>query len=224
MFVADGPPYPAAVGHATPWEDVYVLDGPVEADGFKWYLMGTDRSSDSRVGDMYPAVFGWIAAGETSDPWLLPVSRCPAPPFELTDVTYLASTWGTRLGCFGGPLTLRGWFSELPADVETSGDCAREPAWLICGYGYYELSPTETAYYGGSGAHRLEFKVDPALGLEMPERGQWIEIVGQFDYPAAQMCADDDVGSTLHIPAQSRARGLACRLEFVVVSARALGH
>ncbi|MEX0630668.1 MAG: hypothetical protein WEE67_01485 [Chloroflexota bacterium] len=223
MDVADGGPMPVAVGHATPWEDVYVFDGPVEADGFRWYLMGTDRSIDPNRWSAYPEVIGWIAAADTSGPWLLPISRCPAPPFELADVTYLASTWGMRLGCFGGQaLTLQGWFPDLPADIETSGDCAREPAWLICGYGYYDVRVTESTFRGSS--NRLEFKVDPAIGITMPERDRWIEIVGRFDDPAAQICAKDDVETILQIPAQSRARGLWCRLEFVVVGARALGN
>jgi hypothetical protein len=57
-------------------------------------------------------------------------------------------------------------------------------------------------FYGDRSAERLMFTVDPASGATLPERGQWIEITGAFDHPAAQEC-----------PGVSRI--LECRATFV---------
>ena len=65
---------------------------------------------------------------------------------------------------------------------------------------------------------RLALSIDPASGLAMPERGQWIRVTGSFDHPAAAGCADlafeweDSYGAVLR-----------CRLEFVPTAIEALG-
>jgi hypothetical protein len=59
---------------------------------------------------------------------------------------------------------------------------------------------------------RLTVSVDPASGVEMPERGQWVEVTGHFDDPAAQRCGEvaeqmsSDAGSLV----------FNCRLQFVL--------
>jgi hypothetical protein len=210
--VADAPPMEATIGTTTGWDDVFILDGPASADGYTWFLVGTD---DAAFG---PDIVGWVAAGDASDAWLVPTERCPDPPLELADLMYSAATWAVKLGCAGGQeLTLQGWYPELPADVETSGPCTDEPAWLVCGYGHHDIRTTEQPFYSGTeSANRLIFKVDPTSGLVMPERGQWIEVTGRFDHPAAASCAGGQGGGTEGPP-------LWCRLEFVVEEARALG-
>jgi hypothetical protein len=210
--VADAPPLEATIGTTTLWDDVFILDGPASADGYTWFLVGTD---DGAFG---PDVVGWVAAGDGIDPWLVATERCPQPPLELADLVYTAATWAVRLGCAGGEeLTLQGWYPELPPDIETSGPCSAEPAWLVCGYGQHDIRTTEQPFYSGAAsANRLIFKVDPASGLVMPQRGQWIEVTGRFDHPAAASCgeaAEDDIVS---------GPLLLCRLEFVVEEARAL--
>jgi hypothetical protein len=57
---------------------------------------------------------------------------------------------------------------------------------------------------------RLNFTVDPASDLELPERGQWIEIIGSFDHLAAQECGPD------------AASNLSCRAVFVATEIRSL--
>jgi hypothetical protein len=201
--VPDAPAFEATIGTTTQWQDLLILDGPVVADGYTWFQVGTEG------GAFGPDLVGWVAAGDGTDAWLVPVERCPDPPFELADLMYSAATWAMKLACAGGQeLTLQGWYPVLPPGIETSGDCVAEPAWLICGYGNHDIRTTEQAFYSGSeSANRLMFKVDPASGLVMPARGQWIEIVGQFDDPAAERC---------------EGHALGCRLEFVVHEARAI--
>jgi hypothetical protein len=210
----DGLPGLAVIGQMTLFHDVYLFDGPVEADGFSWYLIGTDRDESSG-----PERVGWVAAGDASEPWLVPASRCPAPPFELADVTYVAATWGMKLACFGKQeLTLQGWYPYLPADVEATGDCSVEPAWLYCGpapYGYYDLRVAEMDFYDTRSAERVVFTFDPSAGLLLPDRGQWIQLVGQFDHPAAQACDGEDTNGVDWVTLQ-------CRLQFVVSAAQQL--
>jgi hypothetical protein len=55
---------------------------------------------------------------------------------------------------------------------------------------------------------RLDFTVDPPSGVVLPERGQWIEITGAFDHPAAQQCGSDAGGR------------LVCRAVFVITAVR----
>jgi hypothetical protein len=210
----DGPPSLAVIGQGTLFHDVYLFDGPVEADGFSWYLIGTDRDDSSG-----PDIVGWAAAGDASEPWLVPASRCPDPPFELADVTYVAATWGMILACFGRQeLTLQGWYPYLPADIEASGDCPVEPAWLYCGpapYGYYDLRVAEMDFYATRSAERVVFTVDPSAVTVLPDRGQWIQLVGQFDHPAAQTCHDEETNLVDWVTLQ-------CRLQFVVSAAQHL--
>jgi hypothetical protein len=134
-------------------------------------------------------------------------------------VTFVAAMWVMRLGCFSGQeLTLQGWYPELPSDVETSGDCVAQPAWLICGWDHYDLRTIEMAFYDDRSANRIDFKVDPASGVVMPERGQWIEVRGRFDHPIAQSCGGEE-----EMVEGLNGLRLLCRLEFVVSSVRPLG-
>ena len=211
--MADAEPLPALLGTETGSEHVYVLEGPVEADGYEWFRVAPIEYEG--YGTIGPLFIGWMAAGDGIDPWLVVENPCPEGPLTLSDLTYTSTTtnWATRLGCFRGEeLTLSGWFTELPAGWETSGPCATEPAHFFCTYAAYDIRPIEMSFYDERNANRLDFVVIPGTGVTMPDRGQWIEVTGHWDDPSSILCpTDTDLGT------------LACRIQFVVTSVRALG-
>lgn len=194
------------VGTDTPYPELYLLDGPVQADGYAWYLAATVTETS-----LFAESIGWVAAGDEAGPWLVPhEADCPPPPIELSDLTYANLSRFEAIACFGGQaLTVRGWYVDLPSDAET-GDCSAEPAWLVCGFGYHMLRPQPSDWAGD--ANHLQLKVDPASNAQMPPRGNWVLVTGMFDHPGAQSCgsdAEDDL-----------AFRLMCRMEFVVTSAQ----
>jgi hypothetical protein len=202
--VADGSPIPVDVGQTRGREEVYVVDGPRQADGLAWYQVGVmNTENEQSVG---PLFVGWVASGDGTDPWLVPEDPCPAAgPVELADLTYaqLDSPWAIHIGCYRDKvLSLRGWFPilppgsgfEIPYDVD--GSCFAEPAFLQCGPYNKDIRISEMGFFDEGNTERLNFTVDPATGVELPERGQWIEITGSFDHPAAQQCGPD-AGSIL---------------------------
>ncbi len=198
---------PLQLGKDTRYSELYLLHGPVNADGSAWYLAAT--VSENVIG---PEYIGWVAAGDKTGAWLVPHEPdCPRPPIELTDLTYANLSRFEAIACFGGqPLTVRGWYVDLPADAEPPGQCTAEPAWLVCGWGYHMLRPQPSGYYGD--ANNLPMKVDPASNVQMPPRGNWVLVTGMWDHPAAHTCGSDAL--------EDVAFRLMCRMEFVVSSAR----
>jgi hypothetical protein len=205
--VADAEPLPAVLGTATGSEHVYILEGPVEADGFEWFRVAPIEYEG--YGTIGPLFIGWMASGDGVDPWLVVENPCPVGPITLADLTYTSTTtnWATRLGCFRGQeLTLRGWYPELPEGIGFDGECHAEPDTLVCS-GIHDIRPIEMSYLDERNANRLVFAVIPESEIVIPLRGQWIEITGHWDDPAAALCpTDTDLGT------------LSCRIVFVVTS------
>lgn len=198
--MGDGLPGEALVGLTSGREHVYLIDGPLPADGLAWYQVGVMNSENEHA--IGPLFVGWVASGDGTDPWLVPEDPCPpAGPVELADLTYaqLDTDWAIKIGCFGDQvLTLRGWFPilapgfEIPYD--TDGSCFAEPAFLMCGPYNKDIRPIEMTFMDSRNTERLDFTVDPAAGVALPARGQWIEITGAFDHPAAQQCGPEPGG------------------------------
>jgi hypothetical protein len=212
----DAPPVDAVVGLTSGREHVFLIEGPIQADGFAWYQVGVMNTQYEQATG--PLFVGWVASGDGTDPWLVPEDPCPTGPVELADLTYagLETTWAIYVGCFGDRvLTLRGWFPLLPPDFQMpydpDGSCfAGEPAFLLCGPYNWDIRTSEMSFYDPRNTDRLDFTVDPAAGVVLPERGQWIEITGAFDHPAAQHCGPEAIGI------------LNCRAVFVASAVRAL--
>lgn len=124
------------------------------------------------------------------------------------DIVYGVSPL-TYLACFGGAdRSVIGFYPVIEDGI--GGNCHGVPvdlAWIACvGFERLVLDPDE-----GSSSPGLVLAVDPAGGVAMPERGQWIEVTGRYDHPAAQACTWEGAteGNVIH-----------CRAAFVVHSAR----
>ena len=175
---------PVTVGRDTAWTQVYLLDGPVTEDGFEWYLAAQTAEPPS-----WPGFIGWVAAGDAEDAWLVPATvPCPDDPVELADVTISALSGLQAIHCLGGrEITLRGYYVAPPPGESEDGECASEPAWLVCSFGWHMLRTLEGSWAGD--ANHLPLHLHPGLG-PMPSRPGWIDVTGQFDHPAARECDD----------------------------------
>ena len=74
------------------------------------------------------------------------------------------------------------------------------------GLDYNTLGTSESAVFGSG----IQVAIDPASGVTMPARGQWLEVVGHLDDPAARNCEDFGGGEVNAV--------LSCRGEFVAES------
>jgi hypothetical protein len=193
---ADAPPTKVRFGTASRIDDLYVLDGPVKADGYRWWLVSpTEYLSFDTAGDLITMAdpipssssTGWVAEGEGQDAWLIPAENpCPQPPVETAEVTSKVASWAVRLGCFRGQtLTFRGW---------SDGGAA--------------IFPVKRTWEDPDNHDRLDIRVFPST-LALPAPGQWLEITGQFDHPSSTTCPEYDL--------------LECRSTFTATQLGALG-
>ncbi len=204
----------------------YVLSGPVSADGFEWYLvssLGIPQASGCITPiqtDPYdcPAWLGWAAAhGPEGDPWLVPGTiDCPTWPSPVMAEDFVFGVpWYGYLACFGDDVrSIVGFYPKIPdPPPDRGGACGFDTGdlvWIGCNLGYERIVLDAAADFFGPG---LVLTIDPASGVQMPMRGQWIEVTGRYDHPAAQGCTWGD-------PPEASVFG--CRSRFVVESVRAV--
>ena len=210
----------------------FVVDGPVDGDGYRWYLLsglGLPPNSGC-AGELEtdpfncPVWFGWVAsASPEGEPWLTDdagdADACAPTPIEFEQVV-IGVTDLMRLHCFGSdPFTFRALWPETPDDA--GGACVAQDAatgWLLC-----QQTNENLVTIGEEGAEGLGLKVslDPASGVSMPDRGTWVELTVHLDDPAAGGCGEDATGGM----AEERTPEewvLFCRAQMVVESATAV--
>jgi hypothetical protein len=200
---------PTTAGHALGTIDEgqlgYVVAGPVSADGYAWYQLSAlglppNAGCEPPVRTTpftCPDWLGWVAAGHPGgQPWLEPATlSCPSSPMNLETLVESGPQGPTtaleRLACYRStPVQFRAWWPEIPPDAGLGGTCgavvAPNPAWLMCqNINYNDLVISQSAGFEGVG---LEISIDPASGVTMPARGQWVEVVAHLDDPAARDC------------------------------------
>jgi hypothetical protein len=208
----------------------FVVAGPVSADGYAWYQLaalglpptaGCEPPVQTNPFTC-PDWLGWVAAGQPDQPWLAATTLpCPASPMNLDALLSGPSPLGPRtalerLACYGSTsIHVRGWWPQIPADAGLGGACGNvvspNPAWLVCqNVNYNWLVISESAGFEGV---PMKISIDPATGVTMPPRGQWVEVVGHLDDPAARDCAP--LGGGQQDPVRMV---LDCRSEFVAES------
>ena len=205
QYQGDAPPTPVRWGKRSGFDRVFILAGPVDADGYRWWQVGPTAYESNGVS--YPAPLapvseeiGWVAGGDGDRAWLVPTDECPVGPIELADITLQKASWGVRVGCFQGQvLTLRGWLTTLPPDDGSAGPPVAGPA----------IFPVVMGWYDDGNVNRLDFRLDPAMGMKLPSPEQWVEVTGSFDHPTASQCEAYEV--------------LACRATLTVTAIRSLG-
>ncbi|HEY8922302.1 MAG TPA: hypothetical protein VIN32_06700 [Candidatus Limnocylindria bacterium] len=212
----------------------FVVAGPVSADGYAWYqlaALGLPPNAGCEPPFLTtpfncPDWLGWVAAGQPgSQPWLAATTLpCPASPMNLEALINEPAPLGPRtalerLACSGSTsIRFRGWWPQNPGGL--GGLCGPvvkpNPDWLVCqNINYNGLVISESAGFEGVG---MKISIDPATGVTMPPRGQWVEVVGHLDDPAARDCAPLAVGEQDPVKVV-----LTCRSELVAESVTPVG-
>lgn len=165
-----------------------VVSGPVERDGFAWYLVsGLGLPPNSGCEEPYtiadcPGWLGWIPIDEEIAS-LTPVLPACADPSDYVEFARQPAL--LQLVCMGNrDLTLTAWWPG-PSPFETCIDSPPGVDWLYCARalaGSLAPSPDEV------GITALAVAVDPASGVVLPEPGRWVTVTGHFDDPAATAC------------------------------------
>lgn len=210
----------ALLGTLSTGANSYVVDGPVEADGYSWYLLSGlgipqySGCSGPMATDPWecPVWFGWVAAASPDgEAWLSAHDLdCPTWP-EVVDFDIILGVQRIAyLVCFGDQeRSLTGFYPLIPDDAGLGGACAGVPdglSWIACNLGYEHVNTREADPFGSG----FVFSVDPGA-VAMPDRGQWVRVTGRFDHPAADDCSFGEP------PIRSV---LQCRAQFVVDGAQ----
>jgi hypothetical protein len=178
-------------------EAVFVVAGPVEADGHQWYQLASvwepDGSCIEAPGLPEPSLrcytwFGWGAGTSAGgEAWLGPrPDVCPRPPIEAADFVMLAPL--ERLVCFGNTELMLRAFHPPPMAL---GCGLRpfhvEPSWLDqCAGTWLTLGEWRSHEDDAVGSGRLGFAVNvhPSLG----DCAIWSAGWGGFDYEDRASC------------------------------------
>jgi len=179
-------------------EIAFVAAGPVTADGHAWYQLASDSAcrepNDARFHCNW--WMGWVAGtAEDGSRWLKPnAEACRSGPLDVS--TYLGMTALHRLSCFGDATwTLRAYMAPVGGDRGGTSIFSTEPGWLDA-WGTVIFPQLEEREEDGSSD--LFMYAHPDLGCGFggrnagcafaPFLGQWIEIQGHLDDPAAATC------------------------------------
>jgi len=184
----------------------FVVAGPVSADGYAWYQLSATGLPPNAGCEppmlttpfKCPDWLGWVAAGQPGgQAWLAAATLpCPASPMNIEalvgEATVGPRTALERLACYGSsPIRIRGWWPKIPSGAGLGGTCGPVPkpipAWLVCqNINNNALVISQSAGFEGVG---LKISIDPASGVTMPPRGQWVEVVIHMDDATARDCA-----------------------------------
>jgi hypothetical protein len=196
-----------------------VLDGPVVASDYEWYLVMVWRP-----GNLYASwPVGWVSRGDhDGSPWVsASVDPCPTGAITMEIVEALHPQ--ERVACLGDrPLRLRGYVSgeagTEPCIPQPGTACVDGPSWLAGDGGWSAQADieVETPSIGGP-----ELAIDPTRQPPGPalRSGAMVDLEGAFDHPAARDCRPGLAGPGA-APLEPATARMACRARFVVTSVR----
>ena len=190
---------------------LFVLDGPVAADGYDWWLV-EPFSRDVCIA-LCPAKppLGWVAqAGTDGEPWIAPATLdCPEP--VIGEIGRLSPT--ARLACYGNDtLVLEG----------TLGDCYAAETPVALQQSGCQIRPVEGV------TPFLIMRAADGVGMPMDQPGVRMTVTGHFDDASASSCQwssgfNNAVGNPAE-PPSPEAVILGCRQEFVVTDIAVAGE
>lgn len=212
-------------------ERVYLVRGPVGADGHPWFLVApaedrisTDCSDETSTALVCATEIGWVAAASADgDAWLETVD--PGCPAQRDAEAFLGLEPAERLACAGdGEWRLVAYLAPSTEGRGCFPVWLVDPGWLDGACNFLYPQPVERAFDTDTS---LQVFVPPELGSCGPEgcpfdslKGSWVEIVGQLDHPAAQECTmvlnSSIDGEPPYPPIGPELTVFNCRLNFVV--------
>jgi hypothetical protein len=189
--------------------------GPVEADGFVWYPVIPQDTTDPAhvVMPFEPTQAAWMAVGTGTESFVEPLeARCgdgnPSLAFLETMLeSYRAACFGDRTITLDGVFGCGGCGGFLPGTYE--------PYWLASPmqYGFLSSNPSERI-----GPFTLHFAPD---GPAQPADGSIVRVTGHFDDARSSTC-EVATGDQNH-PAHPEVQELFCSSKFVVETIEVLG-
>lgn len=181
-------------------ERVYLVEGPVEADGYSWYRVApgedrfaTDCSQPAAASALSCAQeLGWAAA-VTADGERWMESADPGCPTARDTDAYLALEAVERLVCAGSePWRLVAYLAPEAGGRGCFPVWVVDPSWMDGSCNFFFPQPTESQLDADT---RLQAFVPPELGSCDADgcpfdelKGSWVEITGHLDDPAAETC------------------------------------
>lgn len=187
---------------------LYVVDGPVMADGYAWYQI------DPYGGDPALTPFGWVAGGSREgEPWIekyldgcdaigVSVELLGEQPAQESLYCYGANS------PMGGDIELNG---NLYCDFGDIGGGISGPDWLELDR-FCELRAPDWTVEDGSSLRVWGQAATSLLEQGSPVDGQYT-VVGHFDDPGASECR---AGFVVDNPPDPAEVVLTCRMMFVV--------
>ena len=154
---------------------VYVIEGPVPADGYDWLLVAELAPEFASRAD------GWIApVSREGEEWVVPAT--PDCPTEVSVEAFASVPPPLLLKCFGGQeLTLEGIYGSC-----AHGDpVIQEPEWLANYFCSFEVPgrPEGTTDWPSISVH-----TEPGVAAVPDGPPQPLRITGRFDSPEAEAC------------------------------------
>jgi hypothetical protein len=192
---------------------LYVVDGPVFASGYDWYLVAP-FVVDWQPNNLPPP--GWVAAASRDgEVWIAPAGppECGEP--MLRDIVVELSRMA-RLACYGDtPLTLEGTFGGC----FQAGGVELSPSWLGAqGCLLYHTGHPEGVQIPDPGGLIMRFQGE--IGVPYDQGGVAIRVDGHFDDPAALTCVSTEPEPSL----SPELIVFGCRTQFVATQVSIIGQ
>lgn len=228
----------ARVGTAPAGLRAWVVDGPVEADGYRWFMLtGAPEDADDQAACLEIAeqadssCLRWIglAAGVTpsGDEWLRPAAvDCP----QARDLgSYLSLTPDERLFCAGGEeWRLRVYVPPLVGGRGCLPVWVTDPGWMTGECTFTFPQPVQRRLDQDTSLQmftppELNSCGQPGVCWWEKHKGEWVVVTGHLDDPVARKCRpvlsdsfelEEEVGP----PPSADLVVYRCRLHFVVSS------
>ena len=213
-------------GHLSVGARVFVVQGPIEAEGYGWYRVGiVDGFTSTCITNCRAAQIGWVAGiSDRQEGWLVPAKpTCPPDPDH---GVFAALQPLERLACYGDQtLTLNGVVWQPCCAYEYPQ--ISEPGWLSGPTFYYLGTAGLPAHTGAS----FGLRFNPTAGLAVPKYADIVRVTGHMDDHAAQTCTiridefalQNDPTLTVD-PEMLAYAPIGCRTEFVVDAIDILGN
>jgi hypothetical protein len=211
-------------------ETVYLASfgtGSRSEDGYFWYI--AEYVPNYEGWPVRPTEFyepgssyrtGYVALGTPEQPFFeLIEPRCTGGEPDLEAVVRITS-W-ERLACYGDRLLVLEGTYGCGGCGGAIGPSRWEPEWLAYPLNFDWFYPSTAWFHENNQSLPLHF--DPSIGLERPEGGSIIRLVGHFDDPRSRECemALGEPGAEAVVDAALAE--LSCRQRFVIDSYELIG-